>query len=75
MSAFLMVESLWAITNEVRPFTLEELFAADEVVMSSAGCFGLAADVIDNKPVGGNAPELLARLHKYLWDEFIAETA
>ena len=58
-----------------RPFTLEELFAADEVLVSSAGCFGLAAECIDNKPVGGKAPELLARLHRYLWDEFIAETA
>ena len=63
------------IPTEERPFTLEELFAADEVVMSSAGCFGLAADVIDGRPVGGKAPELLARLHRYLWDEFIAETA
>ncbi|MCL2495522.1 MAG: aminotransferase class IV [Oscillospiraceae bacterium] len=62
------------IPTEVRPFTLEELFAAHEVVMSSAGCFGLAAECIDGRPVGGNAPELLARLHRYLWDEFIAET-
>ena len=63
------------IPTEIRPFTLEELFAADEVVMSSAGCFGLAAQCIDDKPVGGKAPEVLARLHEYLWDEFIAETA
>jgi len=63
------------IPTEIRPFTLEEMLAADEVVMSSAGCFGLAADFIDDKPVGGKAPELLARLHRYLWDEFIMETA
>jgi len=63
------------IPTEIRPFTLEELFAADEVVMSSAGCFGLAAECIDGRPVGGKAPELLARLHRYLWDEFITETA
>ena len=63
------------IPAEIRPFTLEELFAADEVVMSSAGCFGLAAECVDGKPVGGKAPELLARLHEHLWDEFIAETA
>jgi len=63
------------IPSEERPFTLEEMFDADEVLVSSAGCFGLAADFIDNKPVGGKAPEVLARLHKYLWDEFIQETA
>ena len=63
------------IPAQERPFTLEELFAADEVVVSSAGCFGLAADYIDNRPVGGKAPEVLARLHGYLWDEFIQETA
>ena len=63
------------IPTEIRPFTLEELFDADEVVMSSAGCFGLAAESVDGKPVGGRAPEVLARLHKYVWDEFIVETA
>jgi len=63
------------IPAEERPFTLEEMFAADEVLVSSAGCFGLAAEYIDDKPVGGKAPQLLARLHGYLWDEFIQETA
>jgi len=63
------------IPTQIRPFTLEEMFAADEVVMSSAGCFGLAAESVDGKPVGGKAPELLAKLHRYLWDEFITETA
>ena len=63
------------ILTDIRPFTLEELFAADEVVMSSAGCFGLAAESVDGKPVGGKVPALLAKLHRYLWDEFITETA
>jgi len=63
------------IPTEIRPFTLEEMLAADEVVMSSAGCFGLAAERIDDRPVGGKAPEVLAKLHRYLWDEFIKETA
>jgi len=29
---------------------------------------------VDGKPVGGKAPDVLARLHGYLWDEFIRET-
>ncbi|MDR3313824.1 MAG: aminotransferase class IV [Oscillospiraceae bacterium] len=56
-------------------YTVADVFAADEVLISSAGSFGLAAESVDGKPVGGKAPELLAKLHKYLWDEFIAETA
>ncbi|MDR1927969.1 MAG: aminotransferase class IV [Oscillospiraceae bacterium] len=55
-------------------YTLEDVFSADEVLISSAGSFGLAAQSVDGKPVGGKAPELLAKLHKYLWDEFLEET-
>jgi D-alanine transaminase len=56
-------------------YTLDELLAADEVLISSAGSFGLAAESVDGKPVGGKAPELLAKLHAYLWNEFLEETA
>jgi len=62
------------IPVEERPYSLDELFAADEILASSASCFGLAAQSVDGRPVGGKAPELLAKLHKYLWDEYIAET-
>lgn len=63
------------IPTEQRPFTLEELFAADEVIMSSAGCFCLAAQCVDGKAVGGKAADLLAQLQGYLWDEFFTQTA
>ncbi|MDR2525719.1 MAG: aminotransferase class IV [Oscillospiraceae bacterium] len=55
-------------------YSLEDVFAADEVLISSAGSFGLAASRIDGKPVGGKAPELLSKLHRYLWNEFLEET-
>ncbi|MDR1464681.1 MAG: aminotransferase class IV [Oscillospiraceae bacterium] len=55
-------------------YTVAELMAADEVLISSAGSFGLAAESVDGKPVGGKAPELLAKLHGYLWNEFLEET-
>ena len=52
-----------------RPFTLEELFAADEVIVSSSGDFCMAACEIDGKLVGGKAPELL----KSLQDQSVAD--
>ncbi|HML48129.1 MAG TPA: aminotransferase class IV [Clostridia bacterium] len=43
-------------------FTVEEMMAADEVLVTSAGTLCCAVDTIDGKPVGGRAPELLAAL-------------
>ncbi|MDR2647290.1 MAG: aminotransferase class IV [Oscillospiraceae bacterium] len=56
------------------PYTLDDVFAADEVLVSSAGSFGCAAYEVDGKPVGGKAPEILAKLHAYLMAEFLEET-
>ncbi len=56
------------------PFTLEQLFDADEVLISSAGQFCLAVDEIDGKRVGGKAPELLKKIHDALLDEYLEET-
>lgn len=44
------------------PFTLEEMMAADEVIVSSSSAFCLAAEMIDGTPVGGKAPEILKSL-------------
>lgn len=54
------------------PFHLDDLMAADEVIVSSSSCFCLQATQIDGKPVGGKAPELLALLQKLLTDHFEA---
>lgn len=55
-------------------FTLEELFAADEVIVSSSGSFCLAAQEVDGKPVGGKEPELLKKLQDALVADFKAKT-
>ena len=55
-------------------FTLDEMFAADEVFVSSAGAFCLGAEKIDGKKVGGKNPELLSLLQNSLYEEFLAET-
>ncbi len=56
------------------PFTLDELFDADEIMISSAGSFCLAAEEIDGKPVGGKAPELLRKLQDAAQADFLAAT-
>ncbi|MBQ3134709.1 MAG: aminotransferase class IV [Oscillospiraceae bacterium] len=63
------------IPVEERPYRLEDLFAADEVLVSSASTMCLSAQELDGKPVGGKAPELLKKLQDYLWNEFVDETA
>jgi D-alanine transaminase len=56
------------------PFTLKELFEADEVIVSSAGQLCLGVSEIDFKPVGGKAPELLKKIQDALLQEFYEET-
>ncbi|MDR0600598.1 MAG: aminotransferase class IV [Treponema sp.] len=45
-------------------FSLEELFAADEVIISSSGTYCQAASHIDGRPVGGRDPETLDNLRR-----------
>ena len=56
------------------PYFLEQLFDADEVLVSSAGALCLAVEEADGKPVGGKAPALLEKLQKYLLEDFLAQT-
>ena len=58
------------IPVEERTFTVPELFAADEVMTSSATTLCLSADTIDGKPVGGKAPELLGKIQDEVRREF-----
>ena len=50
------------IPVEERYFTLQELFGADEIIVSSSSGQLLPAAVIDGKKVGGRAPALLEKL-------------
>ncbi len=57
-----------------RPFSLEELYFADEIIISSAGQLCLSASEIDKVKVGGKARELLKTLQNYLINEFNEQT-
>ena len=57
-----------------RPFTVNELFDADEIIVSSSGSLCLAAEEIDGKPSGGRAPGLLKAIQDEVLREFIEET-
>ena len=52
------------IPVEEKPFTLEEMFNADEVIVSSCSTLGVQVGEIDGKKVGGKAPEILHKLHE-----------
>jgi D-alanine transaminase len=62
------------IPVEEREFTLPELFSADEVLVSSTSTFGLCADTIDGKSVGGKAPQLLKKIQDEVMREFSEAT-
>lgn len=56
-------------------FTLDELFAADEIIVTSSGSLCLPVEEIDGKPVGGKAPELLKQMQDAVLKEFLDATA
>ena len=62
------------IPYEEKPFTVQELMEADEVMITSATIPDLRIMTIDGKPVGGKDPELFFRLQKALYDCFLKET-
>lgn len=56
------------------PYTLEDLFNAEEVIVTSSSNLCLHACEIDGKPVGGKQPEMMELLRKSLLEEFTAAT-
>ena len=62
------------IPVEVRPFTMQELMDADEIIVSSAGSLCLSVSEIDGKRVGGKAPALLKKLQDSLLFDFMNAT-
>lgn len=57
------------------PYTLKELFEAEEVLVTSSSNLCLHACEIDGKPVGGKNPELLEKIRVALLGEFYEKTA
>lgn len=62
------------IVVEIRPFSKEELFDAQEVIVTSSGSLCLQAESIDGIAVGGKAENLVKLLQSYLLGEFRSAT-
>lgn len=62
------------IPYEERPFTLDELMNADEVVVTCTSTMGVPASHVDGKPVGGRAPEILRKIQEALIQDFYEQT-
>ncbi len=55
-------------------FTLDELYSAEEVLVTSSSNLCLHANEIDGKPVGGKQPALLEKIRSYVLEEFYEAT-
>lgn len=56
------------------PFTLKDMMAADEVIVSSSGALCIAAKTIDGVAVGGKAPQILKMLQDEMLRDFYEQT-
>ena len=63
------------IPVEERLYTLDELKAADEIIVSSSSTFAIRVAHVDGDPVGGKDPETFTRLKDALEAEFDAYIA
>lgn len=57
-----------------RAFTLEELAAADEAIVTSSAAFCTFANELDGKPIGGKDPQTLGKLRRAVYREFMDYT-
>lgn len=57
-----------------KPFTIEEMLAADEIIVSSSGTLCAPVSEIDGCVVGGRDPERLQRLQTKIYQDFFKET-
>lgn len=62
------------IAVQERPFTMAELTAADEVIVSSSGCLCNRAVELDGRNVGGRDAALLQKLQDFVYSEWLEET-
>ncbi len=56
-------------------FTLEEMFDANEVIVTASGALCRPVSHIDGKEVGGRANEILTKLREYVMNEFESFTS
>lgn len=57
-----------------KEYTLDDLKAADEVILTSASALCMRIVEVDGAPVGQKAPHTLKTLQDYLLNDFMAET-
>lgn len=63
-----------SIPVRVEPFFVQDVFEADEVVITSSGSLCLQAGKVDGISVGGRAEDIIKRLQAYLLDQFMRAT-
>ena len=63
------------IPIQERTYTMEELFSADEVLITSASALCVPVTEVDDKPVGGKAPATVKRLQDALLKQYLDATA
>ena len=61
------------IEVEERPFALKELFAADEIIVSSSGDLCNSAYELDGKAIGGKDEKTLSKIQKYIADKWLKD--
>lgn len=64
----------FGITVREEPYTLDELKAAAEVVVTSSGTLCRPVSHVDGEAVGGRAPELLRKLQDALMQDYLDKT-
>ena len=55
-------------------FMLDDLYNADEILVTSSSKLCVHASEIDGRPAGGKAPELFGRIRDYMMQEFLQAT-
>jgi D-alanine transaminase len=58
-----------------QPFTVAEMLAADEIIVSSSGTLCGPVSEIDGQAVGGGDPDRLKQLQTLVYQDFFKETA
>ncbi len=71
-----MIEACYRLGIMVmeRAFTLSELMAADEIIVTSSSNFCLHVNEINGQPAGGRDPETLKRIQDAVIAEYLTET-
>ena len=64
----------FGIAVEEKPFTVQEMMGASEIIVTSSGTLCRPAEFIDGKRVGGGARETLKRLQDKLLGDFLSAT-